>query len=67
MAYKKRIGPLNSAENISHEMQKVYRQLRRNELDASYAKSLIWVLSQIVQVHRDSDIEKRLEAVEEHL
>jgi hypothetical protein len=62
---KKRIGKLNNCENVGLEMQRVYRQLRRNEIEAGYAKSLIYILSQIVIVHRDTDIEKRLQAIED--
>jgi hypothetical protein len=63
---KRRIGKLNNCENVGLEMQRVYRQLRRNEIEASYAKSLIYILSQIVTVHRDTDIEQRVQAIEEY-
>jgi hypothetical protein len=62
---KKRIGKLATCEDIGLEMRRIYRQARREELDVNIAKSLIYILSMIVAVRRDTDIEERLEALED--
>jgi len=64
---KKRIGKISTCEQLGLEMRRVYRQARRNDLEIGYAKSLIYILSQIVAVNRDTDIEQRLESLEQEL
>ena len=64
---KKRIAPIGSNEELGLEMRRVYRQVRRNEIEMSYAKGLIHILNMIVSVNRDTDIEQRLESVEQEL
>ena len=64
---KKRIAPIDTNEDLGLEMRRVYRQVRRNEIDMNYAKGLIHILNMIVSVNRDTDIEQRLESVEQEL
>lgn len=64
---KKRIGKIATCEELGLEMRRVYRQARRNDIEIGYAKSLIYILSQLVAVNRDTDIEKRIEQLEEQL
>ena len=64
---KRRIGKLTTCEDLGLEMRRIYRQARRNDLEIGYAKSLIYILSQIVAVRRDTDIEKRIESLEREL
>ena len=64
---KKRIGKIATCEQLGLEMRRVYRQARRNDIEIGYAKSLIYILSQIVAVNRDTDIEQRLESLEQEL
>ena len=64
---KRRIGKLTTCEDLGLEMRRVYRQARRNDIEIGYAKSLIYILSQIVAVRRDTDIEQRIESLEREL
>ena len=64
---KRRIGKLTTCEDLGLEMRRIYRQARRNDLEIGYAKSLIYILSQIVAVRRDTDIEQRIESLEREL
>ena len=64
---KKRLSKITTSEEIGLEMRRVYRQVRRDEIDMNYAKGLIHILNTIVSVIRDTDFEKRLEALEEQI
>ena len=64
---KRRIGKLTTCEDLGLEMRRIYRQARRNDIEIGYAKSLIYILSQIVAVRRDTDIEQRIESLEREL
>ena len=48
-------------------MRRVYRLVRREEMDMVRGKGLIYILAQIVSVTRDSDLEKRIEELEAQL
>ncbi len=62
---KIRIGPLNTVGGVVTELGRVYRQARRGELDIADAKALTYVLREIRCALEASDIERRLEALEE--
>lgn len=64
---KRRTGKLTTCEDLGLEMRHIYRQARRNDIEIGYAKSLIYILSQIVAVRRDTDIEQRIESLEREL
>jgi len=48
-------------------MRRVYRLVRREEIDMVRGKGLIYILGQMVSVTRDSDLEKRIEELEVQL
>ena len=64
---KKRIARIITNDDIGVEMRRVYREVRRHDIEMDYAKGLIHILNMIVSVNRDTDIEKRLEALEDQV
>ena len=62
-----RVKSLTSIDDLGTEMRRVYRQVRREEMDMVRGKGLIYILGQIVSVTRDSDLEKRIEELEAQL
>ena len=62
---KVRIGPLNTVAGVVTELGRIYRLARRSELDMADAKALTYVLREIRCALEASDIERRLEALEE--
>ncbi len=62
---KVRIGPLNTVGGVVTELGRIYRLARRSELDMADAKALTYVLREIRCALEASDIERRLEALEE--
>ncbi len=70
MAGKKRavrIGPLDTVGHVVTELGRVYRLARRGELEINQAKSLTYVLREIRCALEASDVERRLEELEEAL
>ena len=67
MSNRCRIAKISTVDGCAHEMQKLYRRARREEMDLDRAKSLIYILKQISSLIMDSDIERRLEALEERV
>ncbi len=63
---KIRIGPLNTVGGVVTELGRIYRLARRSELDMADAKALTYVLREIRCALEASDIERRLEALEEN-
>jgi hypothetical protein len=59
-----RVGRLKTLEDVRAEMGKVYRAARRGELDVSTAGKLGYLLSQLAALVKDTDIEKRIAALE---
>jgi len=61
---KIRVGRLNSIGNVRHELGRVYRAARREELDSLDASRLAAILKIIADCIRAHDFEERLEALE---
>lgn len=55
---------LTSSAKISAEMQKIYRMARSNELPVDQASKLMHMLAVISRQFTESEIERRLEALE---
>jgi len=66
MAVKK-IAKLSNIEGCQHEMARLYREARREEIDLSRAKGLVWILKELSGLIRDSELEKRIEELEAQL
>ncbi len=64
-ARKVRIGPLDTVGGVVVELGRVYRLARRNEMEMTDAKALTYVLREIRCALEASDIERRIEALEE--
>ena len=62
-----RVKSLTTIDDLGTEMRRVYRLVRREEMDMVRGKGLIYILGQIVSVTRDSDLEKRIEELEAQL
>jgi len=62
-----RVKSLTTIDDLGTEMRRVYRLVRREEMDMVRGKGLIYILGQIVSVTRDSDLEKRIEELEVQL
>ena len=62
---KARVGRLHTVGHVVSELGKVYRLARRGELDMIEAKSLTYVLREIRCALEASDVERRLEELEE--
>ena len=61
---KIRIGRLDTVGGITTEMGRVYRNMRRKELDTLDGSRLIGVLAQKRTTFSDDEFEERLRAVE---
>lgn len=55
---------LTSSAKISAEMQKIYRMARSNELPVDQASKLMHMLAVISRQFAESELEKRIEALE---
>ena len=62
----KRIAKLD-IEGCQHEIARIYREARREELDLSRAKGLVWILKELSGLIRDSGLEKRVAELEERI
>ena len=62
-----RIGRLHTVGCVVTELGKVYRLARRGEMEISQAKILTYVLREIRCALEASDVERRLEELEEAL
>ena len=62
---KVRIGRLDTVGGVVTELGRIYRLARRSELDMADAKALTYILREIRCALEASDIERRLEALEE--
>ena len=61
---KIRIGRLDTVGGITTEMGRVYRNMRRKELDTLDGSRLIAALAQMRTTFSDDEFEERLRAVE---
>lgn len=67
MASTKRINNLTSIEGILRQMRSIYRQTRKDNpgpLSIDDSVKLTNILRMITNVYRDSELEKRIEALE---
>ena len=60
-----RIGQLASIGGVVSELAKIYRAARRGQLDTQDATRLAFILREIRIALEGSDIEQRLEALEQ--
>jgi hypothetical protein len=56
---------LDSLNDIKREMAKVYRESRSNVIDPVTGTKLVWMLQSIGKVIEGSDLEKRIEILEQ--
>ncbi len=56
--------PLDSMSDVKREMAKVYREARSGLVDVQDATKLTWCLQAVAKVIEGSDLEKRIEALE---
>ncbi|MDP1772130.1 MAG: hypothetical protein Q8L15_07585 [Methylobacter sp.] len=56
--------PLDSMSDIKREMAKIYREARSGLVDVQDATKLTWCLQAVAKVIEGSDLEKRIEALE---
>jgi len=62
---KLRVGRLNTIGNVRHELGRVYRAARREEMDSLDASRLAAILKVVIECIRAHDFEDRLGALEE--
>ena len=55
---------LDTMSDVKREMAKVYRECRSEILDAQTGTKLTWMLQGIAKVIETSDLEKRIETLE---
>jgi hypothetical protein len=55
---------LATAQDVRREMAKVYRECRSNMMDAQTGTKLVWMLQGVAKVIETSDLEKRVEELE---
>lgn len=56
---------LNTLQDVKREMAKVYREARSGSLDVQDSTKLVWMLQAVGKVIEGSDLEKRIEALEQ--
>lgn len=62
-----RVNSLRTIHDCEKELARLYRETRRGDLDPTFAKSLVYILSVLVGVKRDStleDFDQRLSQLE---
>ena len=55
---------LSTVQDVRREMAKVYRECRSNMMDAQTGTKLVWMLQGLAKVIETSDLEKRIEELE---
>ena len=61
------VKSLKTLDDLGLEMRRIYRAVKDEKMDMPRGKGLIYILGQIVVVTRESDLEKRVEELEEQL
>lgn len=56
---------LNTVQDVRREMAKVYREARGDMIDAQTGTKLTWILQAVAKVIEGSDLEKRIEILEQ--
>jgi hypothetical protein len=59
-----RVVRLKTLDDVRVEMARLYREARVGDMDASKAGKLAYLLTQIAALVRDTDLERRLTALE---
>ncbi len=59
-----RIAKLNNIDGISHELQKIYRLARREQMPMEKAKGLTWILKTLSSMLVEHELEKRIAELE---
>ncbi len=57
--------PLDTMSDVKREMAKIYREARSGMVDVQDATKLTWCLQAVAKVIETSDLEKRIEALEQ--
>ena len=60
----KHIPPLNTHDNVSKAMRRVISESMKGKVEVATGKSFIWMLKTLSDQMRDTDLEKRIEALE---
>lgn len=60
-----RVPPLKTAEDVKRELGRLYREMKTNKIAPADGTKLAYVLNLLRQCIETSDIEKRLQALEE--
>ena len=60
----RRIGKLLTIAQVCEEYRRVYREARNSQIDMKRAKGLAWMLKELSFMIRTTDLEQRLEALE---
>lgn len=55
---------LQTSNDIAHELARVYRAMKSGELDPNLGTKLTYVLSTLAKLRMDSQIEERIEILE---
>ena len=55
---------LDTLQDVKREMAKVYKETRSELIDPAAATKLVWMLQAVGKVIEGSDLEKRIEALE---
>lgn len=61
----KRVGPLDTVRRVRIEAAKIYKEVRRGQLDINDGRGLTWMLNIIGGLIRDNDLEERIKVLEE--
>jgi hypothetical protein len=59
------VGPLTNVRHVRAELARVYRDARTGEIDTRDASRLAFILTALYRVIEGSEIERRLEKLEE--
>jgi hypothetical protein len=56
---------LSTVHECTREMARIYREARNNQIDTQTATRLCYILQSLAGMIRDSDLERRIEALEQ--
>ncbi len=59
------VGKLDTLTRVRREMSKLYKEARQKKLETPEATRLVFILKNIAGLIESSDLEKRIEALEE--
>jgi hypothetical protein len=64
-SYRSQRAKLQTVSDVSHELAKLYREARSGKMDVADASRLANLLSILARILGDSEIEKRIEVLEQ--